>query len=207
MKNRRAAVLLVALTLGSNDKAYAQVAGGQLVDVDVGMTSFAAVQQYSPADRFRSEQMEVPGNISVVPEYRLKLEMMLANSASFRRQCVRIANEPFLMVHLRHVPGRLAGRVRGISYISRSPAGRIVAHVVLPHATLQPLDEDIEMIAHEFEHIIEQLDEVDLAKKARRADSGVHTIDPARSVFETRRAFQVGRRVLEEVRQSTDEGN
>ena len=60
MKNRCAAVRLVALTLGSNDSAYAQVAGGQLVDVDVGMT-FAAVQQYSPADRFDSEQLEVPG--------------------------------------------------------------------------------------------------------------------------------------------------
>jgi hypothetical protein len=47
----------------------------------------------------------------VAPEYRLKLEMMLANSASFRRQCVRIANEPFLMVHLRHLPGRLGRHV------------------------------------------------------------------------------------------------
>lgn len=207
MKTRCAAVLLVGLALGLNDSAYAQAAGGQLANVDVRRTSFAAVQRYSPADRFRSEQMEVPGNISVAPEYRLKLEMMLANSASFRQQCVRIANEPFLMVHLRYVPGRLGGRVRGISHISRSPAGRIVAHVALPHATLHPFDDDIEMIAHEFEHIIEQLDEVDLAKKAQRGDSGVHTIDPARSVFETRRAFQVGRRVLEEVRKSTNEGS
>jgi hypothetical protein len=32
------------------------------------------------------------------------------------------------------------------------------------------------MIAHEFEHIIEQLDDVDLARKARRAQSGVRAI-------------------------------
>jgi hypothetical protein len=209
VKNRCASILVVGLTLGLNDSAYAQAAGGRIVNVDAGRTSFAAVQQYSQADRFRSEQLEVPGNISVAPEYRLKLEMMLANSASFRRQCVRIANEPSLTVHLQHVPVRLGGGVRGISHISRSPAGRIVAHVTLPHVTLtlRPFDDDIEMIAHEFEHVIEQLDGVDLAMKARRADSGVRTSDVAGSMFETRRALQVGLRVLEEVRQSTHEGS
>jgi hypothetical protein len=194
--------LMVGLTIGLNDSAYAQASGGQLVNVDLERASFAAVQRYSPADWRRSKQPEVPGNISVRPEYRSKLETMLANSPSFRRQCVRIANERSLTVHLQHVPVRLAGGVRAITHISRSSEGRIVAHV-----TLHPFDDDVEMIAHEFEHIIEQLDEVDLAEKARRSHSGVHAIDLAGSMFETKRALQVGLRVVEEVRQRTREGS
>ena len=62
------------------------------------------------------------------------------------------------------------------------------------------LDNAVEIVAHEFEHIIEQLDNIDLAAKARRARSGVHTLDLGRSIFETRRALKVGRRVAGEVR-------
>ena len=53
-----------------------------------------------------------------------------------------------------------------------------MAHVTVAHG-------DVEMIAHEFEHIIEQLDEVDLIQKARRSRSGVRATDGVRSLFET----------------------
>ncbi len=68
-----------------------------------------------------------------------------------------------------------------------------MAHVTVPHG-------DVEMIAHELEHIIEQLDEVDLAQKARRSRSGVRATDGGRSVFETTRALHVGLRVVQEAR-------
>jgi hypothetical protein len=73
--------------------------------------------------------------------------------------------------------------------------------------TLHPFDNAVEMIAHEFEHIIEQLDEVDLGRKARRARSGVHAIDGAGLVFETKRALHIGLRVVEEFRQSAGQGS
>jgi hypothetical protein len=53
---------------------------------------------------------------------------------------------------------------------------------------------------------IEQLDDVDLGEKARRARSGVHAIDGAGLVFETKRALRVGLRVVEEFRQSAGQG-
>ena len=62
------------------------------------------------------------------------------------------------------------------------------------------------MVAHELEHIIEQLDEVDLREKARRARSGVRLIQGNDLVFETLRARRIGRRVLEEVNRSDEQG-
>ena len=54
------------------------------------------------------------------------------------------------------------------------------------------------LIAHEFEHILEQLDGVDLPLMASRAGSGVHRVAGSEH-FETDRAIAAGRRVLEEV--------
>lgn len=184
--------LLALLTCTPSDNAYAQHGGGPFTGAAATRT-FAALQRYSPDDSSHSQQLAVPENIFVGPKYRSFLETMLARSASFRRQCSRIANEDSLTIHVRMVTVPLAGGVRGITSISRSSAGRIVAHVTVPHG-------DVEMIAHEFEHIIEQLDEVDLAQKARRSRSGVRATDGGRSVFETTRALHVGLRVVREAR-------
>jgi hypothetical protein len=185
--------LIVLTTLGFAGSAYAQ---------DLDSASFAAVQQYSPAHRVGVQTLTIPQNITAWPGYRSLLETMLARSPSFRRQCVRIANDRSLTVHLGPVPGRLEGRVRGISRISRQADGRVVAYV-----TLDPFDNDIEMIAHELEHVIEQLDEVNLPEKARRRDSGVRAIRGAETTFETSRAVRMGRKVVAEVRHSTRRGS
>ena len=143
----------------------------------------------------------IPGNISVDAKFRSLLETMFARSPTFRRQCARIESERGLAVGVRHVPAPLEGGARGITYISRSAGGEIVAEV-----TFGRLDDAIEIVAHEFEHIIERLDNIDLATKARRAQSGVHAVNLGRFVmFETRRALKVGRQVAEEVRQKPRE--
>jgi hypothetical protein len=178
--------LIFCTTLGSAGSAYAE---------DLDRASFAAVQQYSPANRPDGGTLRIPHNIAVWRGYRALLDTMLARSPSFRRQCVRIANDRSLTVHLRFVPVRLEGGVRAITRISRQSEGLVVAYV-----TLDPFNNDVEMIAHEFEHVIEQLDEVNLPEKARRRDSGVHAIGRARTAFETSRAVRMGRMVVSEVR-------
>jgi hypothetical protein len=55
------------------------------------------------------------------------------------------------------------------------------------------------LIAHEFEHILEQLDEVDLPSMAARPATGVHTV-PGSDHFETDRAIAAGRAVRAEVK-------
>ena len=64
------------------------------------------------------------------------------------------------------------------------------------------MDDDVELIAHELEHVIEQLDDVDLATAASRTDSGVVVFARDEQVFETRRATEAGRRVALEVRRT-----
>jgi hypothetical protein len=188
--------LVAGVVIGLNDSAYAQISGGQLVNLDAERASFTAVHRYSPADRLGHEQIALPHNISVASEYRSTLESMLVGSATFRRQCQRLANESSLRVYLRYVPAQLAGGARAISHISRTSRGLLV------HVTVHPFHNDVEMIAHEFEHIIEQLDDIDLEQKARRADSGVRATYHAGPVFETERALRVGLRVVEEIRQN-----
>jgi hypothetical protein len=59
------------------------------------------------------------------------------------------------------------------------------------------------MIAHEFE----QLDDVNLAQKARRARSDVRAVERVGEKFEARRALQIGLRVVQEFRQTTGQGS
>ena len=56
-----------------------------------------------------------------------------------------------------------------------------------------------ELIAHEFEHIIEQLDGVDLAAHAAQRHTGVFAIGHRRDIFETMRAKRAGRKVVSEL--------
>jgi hypothetical protein len=159
--------------------------------------SFSAVRPYSPADVARGDMLVVPANISVDAKLRVLIETMLARSSTFRRQCLRIGNEHALAVHITRTPVRLTGSVRAISQISRQSGGGIVARL-----TLHPYDNDIEMIAHEFEHIIEQLDGVDLAARARLAQTGVTDTGRRGDMFETMRAQRMGLKVASELRPS-----
>ena len=60
------------------------------------------------------------------------------------------------------------------------------------------LDNVVELIAHELEHVIEQIDRVDLAGSA----AGVYSVAAGGMIFETERAKRVGLIVAQEVRAS-----
>jgi hypothetical protein len=65
------------------------------------------------------------------------------------------------------------------------------------------LDRDlVELIAHEFEHIIEQIDGVDLPRYSKQGLTGV--TPGSGEHFETARAIAVGRRVSAEYAASRD---
>jgi len=57
-------------------------------------------------------------------------------------------------------------------------------------------DNVVELIAHELEHVIEQIDRVDLAESA----AGIYSVAAGGMVFETERAKRVGLTVAQEVR-------
>jgi hypothetical protein len=130
--------------------------------------------------------------ITIPPNYRSSVAAMLRYSPTFRRQCNRIARTPDLRVEI--VSSLLGGAPGGaLTRIVRSARG-IDASV-----QLAPAGDPVVLIAHEFEHILEQLDGVDLPVMATRVATGVHLV-PGSGHFETDRAIAAGRQVADEVR-------
>ena len=86
-----------------------------------------------------------------------------------------------------------------MTQVSRYDGGRIRADVTVPVSSRAP-----ELIAHELEHVIEQLDGIDLLAKSRLKSAGVRACEcgdqPAS--FETTRAVSTGLRVAQELQRS-----
>jgi hypothetical protein len=154
--------------------------------------SFTSVHQYVAAEAI-PRQLAAPPNLVVSPVYRPLVESMLRDSPTFRRQCMRIAGEPALTVRLVIAVSRLSS-VRAITRLTRNAEGHLSAVVGLAFSRDMK-----ELIAHEFEHIIEQLDGVDLAARVALRDTGVTSVGHAADMFETTRAKRVGLRVVSEL--------
>jgi hypothetical protein len=155
--------------------------------------SVRSVQQYVAGEAI-PRQLATPANVIVSPMFRPLVEAMLRDSPTFRRQCLRISGAPNLTVRLDiwGMPSR--SDVRATTKLTRYDDGRISALIDI--AVRHDVEE---LIAHEFEHIIEQLDGIDLATHARRRHTGVTSLKAA-DVFETTRAKRVGLKVVHELR-------
>lgn len=158
------------------------------------LISFNSVFPYIE-DAPRATPPGAPENVVISEEgVRRTVAAMLRASPTFRHQCARIGRTP----HLRAVvtrslqPGKLMA-AGAITRITRAQDGRLVAEVVLGQS-----GDYVTLLAHEFEHILEQLDGVDLAAMAARPGTGVRTLPHAQG-FETERAIAVGRQVAGEV--------
>lgn len=175
-----AASLLLVATLGAAFQQRPYTLARPYIEVEV---------------RERLGVRETPGNIAVSATLQPIVDRMLRQSATFRRQCSRIGRAQALVVTVGY--GLQVGRI-GISTASttvrRRPEGRIEAAV-----QLGTLDNPVELIAHEFEHILEQVDEVDLSAMAALPATGVRMVAAA-GHFETERAIAIGRQVAGEVR-------
>ncbi len=157
-------------------------------------TSSHSVREYVATDVVPT-QLELPPNLLLSAFHRSTVEAMIRQSPTFRRQCMRIEGEPRLTIQLNVAAKAWRPDVRAMTRIQRRSAGRLIAVI-----DIFPLGNHIELIAHEIEHVIEQLDEVDLASRAALRDTAVraHHSDP--QLFETTRATKVGVKVAGEVR-------
>ena len=135
----------------------------------------------------------LPPNLTFAPVYRATFESMLERSPAFRRQALRIAQAGHLTVRVDHIFPNTPGGPRARTRIARTPDGGLMAVV-----QVSPLDNTAELIAHELEHIIEQLDGVDLDAQAALPGSGVRTCNDGS--FETIRAASVGTMVARQLR-------
>jgi Tol biopolymer transport system component len=132
----------------------------------------------------------LPSNLEVASVFRPFLDKMWQASPTFRGQWRRLAAGTGVRVSvLVEILPRPASTSTART-VMRHQDGSLVAHVYL-----KPSLNAAELIAHEIEHILEQLDGVDLQAQAGnrlvwKADDGV---------FETRRAIEAGRRVAREI--------
>jgi hypothetical protein len=135
---------------------------------------------------------QLTSTIVISPIYRTAVATMLRYSPTFRRQYNRLVRASDLRIEI--VP----------AVLTASPDGaltRIVRRTGGMDADVQvgPFGDPVLLIAHEFEHILEQLDDVDLPAMATRTATGVHLV-PGSTQFETDRAIAAGRQVADEVR-------
>ena len=130
--------------------------------------------------------------IVVAPIYKSAVAAMLRYSPTFQRQYRRLARAADVRIEI--APAVLTGAVDGaLTRIVRGPSG-LEAGV-----RLGPAGDPVLLIAHEFEHILEQLDDVDLRAMATRVSTGVRLVSGS-DHFETDRAIAAGRQVADEVR-------
>jgi hypothetical protein len=159
---------------------------GVLIVLVLGAVPSVALAQ-QPADVCVSS---IPANIQA-GVLAQDLTGLIQASPTFRAQCERIAETRYLRVDLELVQP-LSG-ARGDTTITRYQAGALYASVRISFG-----QDYRELIAHEFEHVIEQLDGVNLQAEAER---GRAWLVDAR-VFETRRASDTGQRVRQECERS-----
>jgi hypothetical protein len=117
------------------------------------------------------------------------LERTWRVSPTFRRQCARLA-ETSVTVIVRVVGPR---RLRGLSAMTRiTRSDGLARHADVFLGALTP-----ELLAHELEHVLEQIDGIDLSSLEAHAVHGVQKDQWDR--FETTRAFRIGQIVADEV--------
>lgn len=127
-----------------------------------------------------------------------RIKEMLRRSATFRQQCRRLAATPWAHVGVKLNPQLFeAQSYRALSFIQRPQPQLIVAQV-----TLHALSDPALWLAHELEHVLEQVDNVDVQELAEAKRGawrvGVH-------MFETKRAIVAGETVAGEVRSGSDD--
>lgn len=142
----------------------------------------------------------LPANLTVEVPLRPLVEQMWQRAPMFRRQLARLARERPLVVTIRIWALNLSTSVRARTHLSRV-SGNLRA-AVLDIQRLDPLSV-VELVAHEIEHVLEQLDGVDLSRWSGR--NGVHQggEGAAHGSFETERARQVGVSVAKEYAAAT----
>jgi Tol biopolymer transport system component len=132
----------------------------------------------------------LPSNLAAASVFQPFLDSMYGSSPTFRRQCRRLGAAPHVKVAL-----RLEELRRRPSFDARTVFRRQNGAIVSADVFLSPSRNAVEFIAHEVEHVLEQLDGVDL--EAQLGSGHVWRRDDG--AFETRRAAEAGRRVAREV--------
>ena len=191
-RNGLATIVFVVFGAASSSAQTPQAAPVQALESSSVHADVIEKLESLPCPAREEAGVRIPESIQVSDDLLPRLHAMLEKSATFRSQCRRIAGAPHLYVRLK-LDMMLTGRTyRAVTKICRGRSGAIVAAI-----DIAPFGDPAEWVAHEFEHLIEQLDGVDLRDLERR---GLGAWKSGNQMFETERAVRVGRRVSRELR-------
>ena len=192
----RASVLLTVLAL-TTQPSLAQPGGQGSSAVSSGYVSASGATAYGFMDDGATVRAAAALDMSAIlpgsdiGAVREVLERIWRGSPTFRRQCARLAGARATLVigfhHLRH-----ANDAHAETVVTRRGGLRATIH-------LRANDMDlVTHLAHEVEHVLEQLDQVDLAVAVAGRVHGARATRYGEA-FETSRAIAVGRLVAREV--------
>jgi hypothetical protein len=170
-----------------SDDAYARPRG-QLIAAHAPMV----MREFHPSAA-DLPAVRLPENFVVPDALRALVAQMVERSPTFRRQTRRLGNAPHVHVRVLGIRPSARGVARARTDISRTGFGGLQATVLI-----QRTEELPELIAHELEHVIEQMDGIDLRAQSMRAGTGVRACEDGS--FETIRAERIGTMVAAEVR-------
>lgn len=135
----------------------------------------------------------LPHNIRIDRHILQRVRKMLQRSPTFRDQCRRLAAAPWVHVGVKLDPRVFETRsYRAVSVIQRPQPNLLIAMI-----TLQVLTDPAVWLAHEFEHVLEQVENIDLEALADRKHAAWRV---GSHMFETQRAIAAGEAVVAEVR-------
>lgn len=166
----RSLLLLVSVLLASAGSASANEA--------TGMASAVAAA--------------LPTTIQVESLLRTVTARMLEKSPTFQRQCQDIGASNSIVVKVRVVPAPRNSLTRATTTFRRYTSGLTIADVEIPAAS--PV---VELLAHEFEHIAEYVEGLNLRVAARERPDEVYQMRDGS--FETYRAVVAGRAAAKEM--------
>ena len=157
----------------------------------VGMTAvlLALFGGAIAAEPQQCRRSPLPANVEFPRDLEQHFSRIYDQSQTFRAQCDRIAEAGHLRITVR-IDIAIPFNCRAFTVVQRRD-GQIRADV-----RLRPSSDHAELLAHEFEHLLEQLDGVDVRKLSRVKGSGVREVQ--RELFETDRAQAAGRVVAGE---------
>lgn len=153
--------------------------------------SHLSIVQARERRKERNGVSSLPSNLILSEEARLKLEKVWLRSPTFRDQCRRIAQSPQAEIRFDFVV-RNSAAYHAITTVRKTEGGMTITMRVFIS------DRQVEMIGHEFEHALEQIEGTDL--KALVFVSGADVRRNAEGFYETRRAIEAGRKVFREYR-------
>lgn len=133
----------------------------------------------------------LPANLEVAPMYQPLVLDLFARSTTLERQCLVLAAANHVQVTLVS-PVRLFGHCRARATFVRDTGGRLRVLIEIPGGIDYP-----ELLAHELEHVLEQIEGLDLSEMARLRQAGVRQV--GLDVYETARAQGAGRQAAREL--------